>query len=217
MSKGRPKGRLRRPGPSREPYDRVLVVCEGAKTEPLYLDELLDYYKLSTANVEVMGTGVDPLSLVNRAMERAKHEKRRGDRFDRIYCVFDRNSHTNFSNASHNAIQSGIRLARSWPCFEYWLLLHFQYTRKPYAPTDGRSASQNCVLDLRNHLEEYRKGRRGVFLTLLSRLGEATSNADRAMNECLKAGGQNPSTEFHELVKYLQSLAEKKRQNSGRT
>ena len=28
----------------REPYDRVLIVCEGEKTEPSYFMELREYY-----------------------------------------------------------------------------------------------------------------------------------------------------------------------------
>lgn len=27
---------LKRQGPKREPYDRVLIVCEGEKTEPIF-------------------------------------------------------------------------------------------------------------------------------------------------------------------------------------
>ena len=78
MAKGKPKGRLRRPRPSRQPYDRVLVVCEGARTEPLYLKQVLNHYRLSTANIEVLGTGTDPVSLVNRAKKRAREEVKKG-------------------------------------------------------------------------------------------------------------------------------------------
>ena len=211
MAKGRPKGRLQRPRPSRQPYDRVLVVCEGAKTEPIYLNELLNHYKLSTANIEVLGTGIDPMSLVATAKRRARGELRQGEKFDRVYCVFDRNSHANFPQASQNAIQSGMRLARSWPCFEFWLLLHFRYTRSPYAPTGGRSASENCVVDLRKALPEYSKGGGGIFLQLLPRLDGAKANAIKAKEDAQTAGGNNPSTEFHELVEYLQSLVVKQR------
>ncbi len=43
---------LKRRGPKKQPYDRVLIVCEGAKTEPTYFRELCDHYQLSTANIE---------------------------------------------------------------------------------------------------------------------------------------------------------------------
>ena len=208
MPKGRPKGRLRRPGPTKQSCDRVLVVCEGTKTEPYYLKELLDHYRLNTANVVVLGTGVDPVSIVDKAKKRRQHELQRGDRFDRIYCVFDRNSHENFSQASQIARQSDFRLARSWPCFEFWLLLHFQYTRKPYASGGGKSASQHCVLDLRINLPDYSKGSTGVFLKLLPWLVKANSRAIRAEKDAQASGEENPSTEFNHLVEYLRSMAE---------
>lgn len=37
------------------PYDRVLIVCEGAKTEPNYFREIRDAYRLSTANIDICG------------------------------------------------------------------------------------------------------------------------------------------------------------------
>ena len=207
MARRRAKGRLHRPGPSRQSYDRVLVICEGAKTEPLYLNELVNHYRLSTANIEVFGTGNDPNSLVDRAKRRTKDELRQGDKFDQIFCVFDRNSHENLSQASASATRNGFRLARSWPCFEVWLLLHFHRTRSPYAPAGGRSASQNCVVDLRRHFPDYEKGASGLFLQLLSRLDVAKSNANMPREDARKTGENNPSTEVHELVEYLQSLA----------
>ena len=82
---------LRRRSPRREPYDRVLIVCEGEKTEPNYFRELCAHYRLSTANIEVtQGEGNDPVSVVQTAKRLQKSETRQGERYDRIYCVFDR-------------------------------------------------------------------------------------------------------------------------------
>ena len=82
---------LRRRSPRREPYDRVLIVCEGEKTEPNYFRELCAHYRLSTANIEVtQGEGNDPVSVVRTAKRLQKSETRQGERYDRIYCVFDR-------------------------------------------------------------------------------------------------------------------------------
>ena len=44
----------------------------------------------------------------------------------------NRDEHAHFPTASHEAQAGGLRLARSWPCFEFWLLLHFTYHRRPY-------------------------------------------------------------------------------------
>lgn len=43
---------LAHPKARREPYRKVLIVCEGKKTEPQYFRDLKDHYKLNTATIE---------------------------------------------------------------------------------------------------------------------------------------------------------------------
>ena len=197
---------LQRRKPTRETFDRVLIVCEGKKTEPLYFRALVDLLRLSTANVEVIGHGADPRGLVKRAKELEKQERRYGERFDVVYCVFDHDEHAHFETASNSAQAAGLKLARSWPCFEYWLVLHFVYLRRPYGKAGGRTRSQNCVRDLKRHLRDYTKGSAGVYRTLEGRLESAKRNAKRALADAEKTGRPDPSTEVHCLVAYLQSL-----------
>jgi hypothetical protein len=84
---------LRREAQKREPYDVVLIVCEGGKTEPNYLKELRDAFKLSTANIRIAGDecGSSPRSVVNFALTEYRREKK----YNRIFCVFDRDRHPN--------------------------------------------------------------------------------------------------------------------------
>ncbi len=204
--KPRQRGQLRRKGPKREPYDRVLIVCEGSKTEPSYFRSLVDRYRLSTANVVITGSGSDPRSLVNTAKKLRDIEKRQGDQYNAVYCVFDHDQHTHFNTASNEAHSAKLKLARSWPCFEFWLLLHFVYHRRPYAPSGNRSAADNCVGDLQQHLSNYTKGNAGVFEALEDQMEIAKSNASLALSDAEATGRYNPSTEVHYLVAYLQAL-----------
>ena len=145
----------RRPS-RRSPKERVLVVCEGAYTEPLYFGAMRDRLRLNTLEVKAT-KGVDPRTLVNIASEEDEREKRNGERFDSVYCVFDRDSHPQFDEASNMARARGFRLARSWPCFEFWLLLHFDFVRAPYARKGSLSPCDVCIRDLRKHLPRYKK------------------------------------------------------------
>ena len=206
MPKRKPRNKLGKPAPDRHPYDRVLIVCKGTKTEPYYLEELRDHFHLSTANIEVIGSGTDPESLVNKAIYLKRNEKKRQDGYDKVYCVFDRDSHPGFSHASEIATTNGINLARSWPCFEYWILLHFSYTRKPYMKTGQKSAADNCIEDLKKEMPHYAKGSRELFKQLLPCLTQAKQRASRALMDAQKTQGNNPSTEFHLLVCYLLTL-----------
>ena len=206
MARPTPRKKIARHGPKRERYDRVLIVCEGASTEPLYFGDIADRHRLSTANIRVLGKGADPGTVVREAKKERDKERRRGENYDKVYCVFDRDEHATFQEASNEAESSGLRLARSWPCFEFWLRLHFGFTRGPYARSGGKSAAQNCVDELRDFLPGYEKAASGVFFKLEDRLGEATTRATRALDDARATDAFNPSTEVHELVEYLQSL-----------
>lgn len=202
----KPRGAVARDKPRREPYDRVLIVCEGSRTEPFYFGELVRRHRLSTANVQILGEGTDPLTLVNIAKELRQRERRRGDKFDRVYCVFDQDEHATFGNASIVAQQSGLKLSRSWPCFEFWFLLHFRYTRAEYVRAGGKSPAENCIADLQVHWPEYAKAKGDTYESLEHRLENAKLSAARALDDAELTGERNPSTEAHELVTYLQGL-----------
>lgn len=71
---------LQRRAAKRDAYAKVLIVCEGEKTEPHYFHGLRNYYGLNTANVEVCGeSGSDPNSVVRFAKQRFREEKDAGD------------------------------------------------------------------------------------------------------------------------------------------
>ncbi len=81
----------------RKPYDKVLIVCEGEKTEPNYFEDLKDYYKLSSTNVEVAGDcGSSPTSVVSHARDLYRKAEKYGDAFDKVFCVFDKDTHGDY-------------------------------------------------------------------------------------------------------------------------
>jgi len=52
---------LSRKKDARSSYERVLIICEGSKTEPNYFSDLVDCLELNSANVEVDGSVVQVL------------------------------------------------------------------------------------------------------------------------------------------------------------
>ena len=206
MAKRLPRPREKRRAPSREEYDRVLILCEGEKTEVNYFKELISYYRISTANVEVVHGGSEPRTLVRKAKKLRKNEKHLGEQYDRVYCVFDRDEHPSFEEASSEATSSGLLLARSWPCFEYWLLLHFGPFQQPLARSGPKSSGHARVRELRKHLTGYAKGMTGLFGLLQNSLEVAKRNAILVAQNAEKTGSVNPLTEVHDLVEYLQCL-----------
>lgn len=206
MPRRGPHWRINRRSPSRSSRQRILLVCEGERTEPRYFEGLRNRLRLNTLSIN--GTaGVDPRKLVELATAESRREARYGDRFDSVYCVFDRDAHANFQEASSVALSRGFKLARSWPCFEFWLLLHFGYSRAPYLPKARLSSCDMCIRDLRKHLPNYSKGSRETFDVLWPLLDSAIANAKKAQADAEGTREENPSTEVHELVLSLQALA----------
>lgn len=81
---------------------------------------------------EIVRGGV-PKTVVELAVKLKKESegqaRRRRDvnlRYDHIWCVFDIDEHPFVPEARQQARDNRIDVAVSNPCFELWLLLHFQ-------------------------------------------------------------------------------------------
>lgn len=204
---------LKRRASRREAYEKILIVCEGEKTEPNYFKEAREYYGLNTVNVEVRGDcGSDPMSIVRFAKQRFREEKDLGDPFDKVYCVFDKDDHAKYSRvlgALASATPKGIYFTiNSVPCFEYWLLLHFTYSTRPYTALPGNSSGDQVLKELKNYMPDYEKDHRSIFGELVGQLELAKNNAERALQESERNGTDNPSTRVHELVGVMQKIKE---------
>jgi hypothetical protein len=194
----------------RSPYERMLIVCEGAKTEPSYFSALRTTLGLNRANVVIADKkrGLDPKSLVEYAIEAYAKEPD----FDAIYCVFDRDKHVTY-DAALDKVRS-IRLKRgatlhavpSIPCFEIWLLLHFIYTTRPYEAALDESNCALVIADLRRYIPEYDKGSRDFMAYLEGKVDNAIARAKQLEQFHETSGTDNPSTKIHILVEYLQEL-----------
>ena len=151
----RAAAQLRRRGPQREPYSTVLVVCEGERTEVEYLKGLCSALRLSWANITVVGRGTDPVSVVRFAVEKAQRE----GGWDHVYCVFDRDRHADFPQATNQLRQATLEGTQfhggiTNPCFEFWILLHFEDARRPYAGVGARSPCDMVIVDVKKHLPD---------------------------------------------------------------
>lgn len=207
--KARDARSLRRKRAKRSPYDMVLIVCEGEKTEPNYLKALVDDFQLNTANVVVAKnvSGSSPRAIVDFALKEYRKEKE----YDRVYCVFDKDRHTTYDNALDKVRRArlnkghSILAITSVPCFEFWLLLHFVYTTKQF-DTDPGSICVNVIADLKNYIPGYTKGDIDIYQATKGRLDTAINHSKKVVGHCETGGTDMPSTKMHELVDYLRGL-----------
>lgn len=112
----------------------MLVVAEGSKTEPQFLALVQPRCQAALVELVVIDeTATDPRSLVTRACSVKKHAERERRRtkdpnaiLEEVWCLFDVDQHPFLKEARQQAQANGVNLAVSNPCFEIWLLLHFQ-------------------------------------------------------------------------------------------
>ena len=197
-----------RRGPSKyNTQARVLVLCEDSKSSKIYLEDASRHFR-ATTKVEIAHPNcTDPLGIVNAAV-------RQQGNFDVVYCVVDRDTHANWDRAINMAHgHSKVKLVRSFPCFEFWLLLHFEYTRAGYARAGKDSAAAQVVRDLKKKpgMSKYDKGSiEGLFGSLCGEsediLTTACDRGDRTLHEAAQDGEPNPSTEMQILIRVLRKL-----------
>jgi hypothetical protein len=109
--------------------ERVLIVCEGEKTEPNYFKAIKAELPRHVVEVELHGEGDNTLGLVEKAQV-LRDERAGGDYpFDQVWVVFDRDSFPadDFDNAITKAQNDNIKTAWSNEAFELWYVLHFEY------------------------------------------------------------------------------------------
>jgi len=197
---------LKRTKAKRAPYNTVLIVCEGEKTEPHYFKELRDDLQLNPLNIEITGDtrGSSPLNVV-------KYGLTHGKEYDRVFCVFDKDRHTNYQQAldtilgRRRAKGNSIEAVTSVPCFEFWILLHFRKTTKNFDSAPG-SICERVITDLKTFLPRYSKGTKGLYQNIKAKLPTAIKHAREVAHHCESAGTDHPSTQIHEMITYLQEL-----------
>ncbi len=202
---------LRRMRATKDPYDVILIVCEGEKTEPNYFNGLRKAFRLNNANIKVCGRGSDPLSIVDFAIDTCKKESK----FDRAYCVFDRDRHPTYDTAlnkikqiKHTRSCKGYEIiaVSSNPCFEFWLLLHFKYTTMQFNAPANSSICDTVIKELKKDFPEYQKGDKDIFKKIQDKVDTAIKNAHKIEKSNQTSGADSPSTSVHLLVEYLQNF-----------
>jgi RloB-like protein len=193
---------------------RFLIVCEGTKTEPHYLRDLLVDLRIHTSLVQIEpNDGVSPDRIVGHALKLYKEDATSGDAFDTVYCVFDRDTHTTFADAvqrTNDLYAQGTPLVAitSDPCFEFWLLLHFAYTDQPFHAAGKNSVADQVVKVLKKKpgLSNYAKGKTAIYALLKPKLDDALRHAERLRKHNKETNSSSPATDVDRLIKAIQTL-----------
>jgi hypothetical protein len=154
----------------------------------------------------VVGLGATPKTVVERAVQLSKEARQDARRerddflkYDEVWCVFDRDEHPLVPEAKQQAFDNEFHVAFSNPCFELWLLLHFQ-DQRAFIERD------KTAHELSRHVPGYSKH---VHFPTFAPLYEDAFRRARelvAWQERQGRAGENPWTTVHLLTDRVRQL-----------
>lgn len=195
---------FKRGGAKFKPQSTVLVLCEDSKSSKRYLHDAAFHFRVHL-EIDIAHCGrTDPKGIVEAAIARSKH-------YDKVFCVIDRDTHPSFDEAVELAQPfTSLSLIPSYPCFEFWYLLHFGFKRAPYVAAGNRSCGEMLIADLRTceGMQNYSKGAdNGIFAQLLPQFSAARQTSARVLAHSIDDEEPNPSTHVHLLMDVMEGMS----------
>lgn len=206
------EGRLSRREGKKRPYDRMLIVCEGEKTEVNYFQSIRREKRLPNADIEIVPSafGTAPQQIVEYALAKFSES----GAFERVYVVFDRDDHLTYHNAlamaealagklkNDNKSRVVFKAVPSVPNFELWILLHFRDVLAPIHRSDVYAELKRPGI-----YPDYQKNSESVFADTKDRLPKAFERAAKLRASFSAYDGTNPYTEVDVLTGELLKIA----------
>jgi hypothetical protein len=202
MARARQTGDYVRLRGERRTYPTIIILCEGEDPEPGYFRALKRDQANPGLQIVVIPGGEalsDPEHLLAEAARRRRKLEWDPDQ-DQIWCVFDverPGTRPDLKALIETAAAQQIHLAVSNPAFEYWYVLHFDDTDRPFLDAG------ELIDHLRRHIPTYDKAT--VMYWLIKSL------TGRALHYCGSVRKRsdaevmypNPSTTVDELVRLI--------------
>ena len=191
-----------------EPYETILIVCEG-HTEELYFKSFPVYaVTVYFENTE----GQSKRKLIEIAKKKIDESN---ITFDQVWCVFDmdvkegKKEYADFDNAIESGKSQGFNVAYSNDAFELWFYLHYQYAGSP----EHRSFYYRKLGEYWK-INYAKKGKKVSFArTIYAKLqSDPVASQKKAIRRAKelhnklkyeKYHRQNPVTTVYELVEFL--------------
>lgn len=187
------------------------MFCEGEKTEPLYIKGYINHFHSNKRRIIVLEDTHKntPIQLVDVAVE----AKKQGSANDVIWVVFDRESEAKYTHALHakareKALANKIQIAFSNVCFEFWILLHFEYTAGSYSSYKDLKRRSSLTKNLKSiGINDYDKALPDLFDKLKDLVPTALKNSERLKIQALTTAERgksaphylNPYVDVHEM------------------
>lgn len=191
---------------------KVLIVCEGEKTEPNYFKSFSMMKNSSGMVYEVStgGGGINTTQVVDKAIELRDKAIKAGDPYDSVWAVFDKDDFnpSMFDNAINKADAQGISCAWSNEAFELWYVYHFDDRCTPMNRSTYKKTITSRVRSAGFKKYTYKKNdpnMRQVLSNCMCDEAVAIKRASRQASTYLnrKFSTHNPCTVVYRLISLL--------------
>ena len=194
---------------------RILIVCEGEKTELNYIESFSQKKGVSVVTTGGKGSPSQVVEAAEKLLEKAKKYPK--DAVE-VWAVFDKDDFPDFKTAIDTAHSKGIRCAWSNEAFELWFIYHFENPTSPISRDKYKKKIEDYVKQgaetfKRSKYKEfiYKKNDKNIRRTLLDCGGNeenAIKWAEKQAQEQVKSHDKdwdkhNPCTMVYLLVKQL--------------
>lgn len=192
---------------SRKVEKIIYILCEGADkhSEYAYLGALIKDtpIKGDKVKIELVPTKYNTgRELVEEAYKRIDKNFKS---IDESWVVYDQDGYTLHKETFELAKKKNVKIAFSATAFEFWILLHYEYTTKPFLK------SEDIIKELKDkNFIDYTKDSKDVYFLTKEKLSVAKQNAKKIRNEVAKYDTQkkiyerNPYTNLDILIEEIQ-------------
>ena len=199
---------LRRAAPTRSPKRKFIIYSEGKNTEPDYFRAVRRDLLGALVDLEMIDAAGVPMTIAEKACQRAASMKRgRGrkssfEEGDQVWAVFDRDEHPKVPEALERCRIGNVEVAFSDPCFELWLILHFDNFDRP----DDRHQVQATLAKLCEGYDP--KGKKSAnFGKLMPKVRDAENRAEQQLAR-REEEGQPPRRPFTTVFNLTKEMRE---------
>lgn len=192
---------------SRKIEKRIFILCEGADkhSEYAYLEALIKDTPIKGDKVQIELVSTKYNTGRELVEEAAKKIDRKFKGIDEAWVVYDQDGYTLHQETFRIAKEKNVRIAFTATAFEFWILLHYEYTTKHFPK------SEDIIRELKDkNFIDYAKNSKNIYALTKEKLSLAKQNARKIRTEVEKYDGnkkiyeRNPYTNLDLLINEIQ-------------
>ena len=193
---------------TRKVEKKIYILCEGADkhSEYAYLGALIKDTPIKGDKVQIELAPTKYNTGRELVEEASKKIDKKFKNIDEAWVVYDQDGYSLHKETFESAKEKGVKIAFSATAFEFWILLHYEYTTKQFPK------SEDIIKELKDkNFIDYAKNSKDVYFLTKEKLPNAKQNSKKIRIEVEKYDGnkkiyeRNPYTNLDLLIEEIQN------------